>query len=66
MQSSSGTARNGEPISLVKIKEMARHFLPVSSPARSVILAEKDFLPFPEACAKFEVFDRLLVSELGP
>jgi hypothetical protein len=44
----------------------ARRLLPISSTARAVILAEKDMLPAVEARAKFEVFDRLLKSELGP
>ena len=54
-----------EIISLSKIKDAARRLLPSDSPVRSVILAEKDSLPAPEAFAKFEVFDRLLSRELG-
>jgi len=54
-----------ESISLSKVKDAARHLLPISSTARAVILAEKDVLPAAEAHAKFEVFDRLLRSELG-
>jgi hypothetical protein len=55
---------NGDSISLAHLKELVRRVLPPSSPARNVILAEKDFLPVFEALAKFEVFDRLLVKEL--
>jgi hypothetical protein len=54
-----------ESISLTKLKDAARRLLPPSSPARNVILAEKDILPMNEALAKFEVFDRLLSRELG-
>ena len=55
-----------ESISLSKLKDAARRLLPISSTARAVILAEKDMLPAVAARAKFEVFDRLLKSELGP
>ena len=55
----------GYSVSLVSLKELVRRILPASSPARSVILAEKDLLPVPEAVAKFEVFDRLLMKELA-
>ena len=55
-----------ESISLSKLKDAARRLLPLSSTARAVILAEKEVLPAAEARAKFEVFDRLLQSELGP
>ena len=55
-----------EPVSLAKLKEVVRRLLPPGSPTRSVIISEKDALPVPEALAKFEVFDRLLASELGP
>ncbi len=51
-------------ISLVGLKEKARRILPPNSPARNLILAEKDTLPVGEALAKFEVFDRLLMNEL--
>jgi hypothetical protein len=54
-----------ESISLSKVKETPRRLLPISSTARAVILAEKDVLPTAEAHAKFEIFDRLLRSELG-
>jgi hypothetical protein len=53
-------------ISLLRVKDAARRLLPVGSTARAVILAEKDVLPAAEAQAKFDVFDRLLVSELTP
>lgn len=55
-----------ESVSLVKLKDVVRRLLPPGSPARSVILSEKDTLPASEALAKFEIFDRLLSSELGP
>ncbi|MDA4134177.1 MAG: hypothetical protein OK441_01230 [Thaumarchaeota archaeon] len=58
--------RKEESVSLSKVKDAARRLLPISSTARAVILAEKDVLPAVEARAKFEVFDRLLKSELGP
>ena len=58
--------REEEPISLSKLKDAARRLLPITSTARAVILAEKEVLPAAEAHAKFEVFDRLLQSELGP
>ncbi len=64
MQSSMN--REDESISLSKLKDAARRLLPLSSTARAVILAEKEVLPAAEARAKFEVFDRLLKSELGP
>ncbi|MDV3277904.1 MAG: hypothetical protein LYZ69_05495 [Nitrososphaerales archaeon] len=57
---------DSETISLSRVKDAARRLLPPGSTARSVILAEKDVLPASEALAKFEVFDRLLRSELGP
>ena len=66
MQGSHFTETTDGLVSLVKVKEMARRILPVSSTARSVILAERDNLPASEALAKFEVFDRLLCSELEP
>ena len=56
----------GESVSLVKLKDLARRLLPPSSTTRSLILAEKDMLPAQEALAKFEIYDRLLSSELGP
>ncbi|MDG7016484.1 MAG: hypothetical protein JRM82_03815 [Nitrososphaerota archaeon] len=59
-------ARQEEVVSLSRIKDAARRLLPINSTARSVILAEKDSVPSSEALAKFEVFDRLLASELGP
>ena len=55
-----------EPVSLSKVKDAARRLLPISSTARTIILAEKDVLPAAEAHAKFEILDRLLQSELGP
>jgi hypothetical protein len=58
--------REEESVSLSKIKEAARRLLPISSTVRRIILAEKDSLPAAEANAKFEIFDRLLSSELGP
>jgi hypothetical protein len=64
MQASPNEQEN-ESVSLSEIKETARRLLPLSSTARSVILAERDKLPVSEALAKFEVFDRLLSSELG-
>lgn len=57
---------SGGPVSLVKLKDIARRNLPPGSTARSLILAEKDMLPAQEALAKFEIYDRLLSSELGP
>ncbi|MGA2200216.1 MAG: hypothetical protein ABSG45_09795 [Nitrososphaerales archaeon] len=62
------SSRNQEEefVSLSKVKDEARRLLPISSTARAVILAEKDVLPAAEARAKFEIFDRLLHSELGP
>jgi hypothetical protein len=48
------------------VKAAAGRLLPRDSPARGVILAEDDDLPLEEALAKFAVFDRLLVMELGP
>ena len=60
------TNQEEEFVSLSKVKETARRLLPINSTARAVILAEKDVLPPAEARAKFEVFDRLLKSELGP
>ena len=65
MQAYRDAGFNGEPVSLVKLKDAARRLLPISSTVRSIILAEKDFLPAAEARAKFEVFDRLLTRELG-
>lgn len=61
----SDQVQDEEPVSLLKVKETARRLLPMGSIARSVILAEKDALPAAEALAKFEIFDRLLRSELG-
>ena len=57
---------SGEIVLLSRIKDAARRLLPISSTARSLILAEKDVLPASEALAKFEIFDRLLISELAP
>ena len=61
---------NSEPssefVSLARLKDAARRLLPDNSTTRAVILGEKDVLPLREALAKFEVFDRLLASELGP
>ncbi len=55
---------DGEFISISKVKDLASRLLPVGSTARAVILAERDVLPVSEALAKFEIFDRLLRSEL--
>ena len=58
---------NGEEtLSLVNLKAVVQRMLPSSSTARSLILAEKDWLPAREALAKFEVYDRLLSKELKP
>ena len=54
-----------ESVSLAHLKDLVRRLLPPNSPARNVILSEKDVLPAPEALAKFEVYDRLLSKELG-
>ena len=54
-----------DPVSLVRLKDAVRRLLPASSTTRAIILAEKDILPLAEALAKFEVFDRLLMQELG-
>lgn len=52
-------------VSLSNLKEKARRLLPIDSSTRAMILTEKDFLPISEAFARFEVFDRLLASELN-
>jgi hypothetical protein len=65
MQEPRNKTSDGEPISLLNLKRVARGVLPASSTARSLILAEKDWLPALEALAKFGIFDRLLSSELG-
>ena len=52
-------------VSLVRLKDAVNRLLPANSTTRAVILAEKDTLPLAEALAKFEVFDRLLLQELG-
>ena len=54
-----------EVVQLSGVKEAARRHLPSVSTARAVMLAERDALPMNEAVAKFEVFDRILVQELG-
>ena len=56
---------NSEFVSLSRLKDVVRRLLPPNSTTRAVILAEKDVLPLREALAKFEVFDRLLMTELG-
>ena len=66
MQAPRNNKAGSEIVSLSKVKDTARRLLPPSSTARSVILSEKDTLPASEALAKFEIFDRLLSSELGP
>ncbi len=65
MQGSQTIKADAGFISLANLKNTARRLLPPGSTARSVILAERDLLPVQEALAKFEVFDRLLVKELG-
>ena len=65
MQSVVSKDSNNGSISLASLKELVRRILPAGSPARGVILAERDLLPVPEAVAKFEVFDRLLMKELA-
>jgi len=65
MQTPKTAEADSELVSLSNLKELVRRLLPPGSPARTVILAEKDLLPTREALAKFEVFDRLLVKELG-
>jgi hypothetical protein len=50
---------------MLGIKERVRRLLPINSAARGAILAERDILPVTEAIAKFEIFDRLLSSELA-
>ena len=52
-------------VSLLRVKAAARNLLPDDSLTRRVILDEADTLPLEEALAKFAVFDRLLVAELG-
>ncbi len=54
-----------EVVSLVRLKDAARRLLSPNSVTRSMILGEKDSLPLQEAIAKFEIFDRLLLKELG-
>ena len=57
--------RGDDLVSLLRLKDAVRRLLPANSTTRAVILAEKDTLPLAEALAKFEVFDRLLMTELG-
>lgn len=52
-------------MSLLRLKDAARRLLPADSITKSVITAEPDLLSESEALSKFEVFDRLLVKELG-
>ena len=66
MQTAPPRDLGNESVSLIKLKDIVRRLLAPGSPARSVILSEKDILPASEAPAKFEIFDRLLSSELGP
>ena len=57
--------RADDLVSLVRLKDAVNRLLPANSTTRAVILAEKDTLPLAEALAKFAVFDRLLMQELG-
>jgi hypothetical protein len=52
-------------ISLLRMKDKARRLLPINGTARNLILAQKDVLPSSKALARFEIFDRLISSELG-
>ncbi len=65
MQTRQTTETGDGFVSLVNLKKLVSRLLPSGSPARSVILAERDTLPVREALAKFEVFDRLLANELA-
>lgn len=65
MQAAGGVERNVNLVSLAKLKEATRRLLPADSITRSVITSEPDALPLAEVLSKFEVFDRLLVEELG-
>ena len=65
MEDSSGAERREEVVSLLKLKDAARRLLPADSIARGVITSEPDVLPLTEALSKFEVFDSLLIEELG-
>ena len=56
---------DSEFVSLVGLKDAVRRLLPPNSMTRSVILAERDSIPLQEAIAKFKIFDRLLLRELG-
>ena len=56
---------NEDLVSLVKLKNTARRLLPANSITRNVIISEPDVLMLADALSKFEVFDRLLVGELG-
>ena len=58
-------ARSDKIVSMTKLKDAASRLLPANSIARSVMTSEPDVLPLAEALSKFEVFDRLLVKELG-
>ena len=59
------TSQDYEFVSLSKLKDAARKLLPADSITRRVIAAEPDTLPLAEALSKFEIFDRLLIEELG-
>jgi hypothetical protein len=52
-------------VDLRSLKVLVSRILPPSSTLRSLVLAEDDHLPLSEAVAKFEIFDRLLLKELG-
>jgi len=54
-----------ETVDLRKLKEVVIRVLPPTSTLRSLVLAEDDQLPISEALAKFEIFDRLLLKEIG-
>ena len=56
---------DADTVDLRRLKELVSRLLPPSSNLRSLVLAEADQLPLPQALAKFEIFDRLLLKELG-
>lgn len=56
---------NNKLVSLLRLKRVVSKFLPADSITRSMITSEPDELPLTDAISKFEVFDRLLVEELG-
>ena len=53
-----------DTVDLRRLKELVSRLLPPSSTLRGLVLAEDDQLPLPQALAKFEIFDRLLLKEL--